>query len=316
MLTTLFLENKKITARWLLLFLVSILFVLLSGKAGNAGEVVAILEGHQWPYEKALEGIVDECHCTPEVYYMKEIPSVLSFKKKISSLKPRLLVAVGSKALEYILSNKFSLPVVYAMVLNPWSKIQPGAVNVTGVSMNVSPQTYWEAMVHIKPSIKTVGLLYNPQVTLILKDHAEKLAKEAGQELIAIPVSNSKESLQAIKNMAPLIDAFLMLPDKTLIRQEIIDTLVASSLKKRFVLIGLSGKYVKAGALMAYSFNSKANGKSAGKIVKTLLSNSLQMNHNSKWAPETELAINLKTANKIGVIIDASLLEKADTIIK
>jgi putative ABC transport system substrate-binding protein len=301
LLIILSIQKKEIRARWLLLFQAFVLFFLLSGKAVNAGEVVAILESHQWPYEKALEGIVEECFCTPEVYYLKEIPSVISFKKKIATLKPRLLVAVGSKALEYILSNKFSLPVVYAMVLNPWSKI---------------PQMYWEAMVHIKPAIKTVGLLYNPLVTQILKDHAEKLAKEAGQELIAIPVRNPKESLQAIKNMASLIDAFLMLPDKTLIRQEIIDTLVSSSLKKRFVLIGLSGKYVKAGALMAYSFNSKANGKSTGKIVKTLLSNSLQMNHNSKWAPETELAINLKTANKIGVVIDASLLEKADIIIK
>lgn len=282
----------------------------------NAAEVIAILESRQWPYEKALEGIKETCSCSPEVYYLQEIPSITVFKNKVSSFKPRLLVAVGSKSLDFFLSYDFDLPIVYSMVLNPWSKVNTESKLVGGVSMNISPQLYWEAMRYIKPAIRSIGIVYNPEETKILKDQAEKLSIKTGQKLIAIAAHNPKEALFAIKSMSSRIDAFLMVPDKTLIRQEVIDTLVSYSLKQRFVLIGLSHKYVRAGALMAYSFNSEAIGKETGKIVNSFLNNIIPMENNPIWAQDTELAINLKTASKIGVTLDPSFIEKATSIIE
>jgi len=225
-------------------------------------------------------------------------------------------VAVGTKSLEYILSHDFALPVVYAMVLNPWAKVGPGSGVVKGVSMNIAPKIYWEAMAHISPAIQRIGLVYNPAETEILKDYAEKLAVEHGQELIAVPAQTPKEALRAIKDMASRIDAFWMLPDQTLIRQEVIDTLVSYSFEHDFVLIGLSGKHVTAGALMAYSFNSEAIGKSAGKMVHAILQRSAIGDDNSIWAPDTDLALNLKTAHKIGVSLDPSFVKRAESLIE
>lgn len=316
MLNILFSKNIPAGTYRLTLFLSLLVFVSGAGRAACASEVVALLEGRQWPYEMALAGIVETCGCQPEVYYLQDILQVSVFKKKLTSLQPSLLVAVGTKSLEYILSHDFGLPVVYAMVLNPWANVRSSAQAVTGVSMNVAPKIYWEAMDHIKPAIQRVGLVYNPAETQILKDHAEKLAIEHGQELIAMPAQNPKEALHAIKDMAFRIDAFWMLPDQTLIRQEVIDTLVSYSIEQNFVLIGLSSKHVAAGALMAYSFNSKAIGRSAGKKVAAILKNSPPADNNSIWAPDTELVINLKTAHKIGVILDQSFLERAESLVE
>lgn len=316
LLNSLFSRNRTVSAYRLALFLPFLIFFSGPGKAAHASEVVALLEGRQWPYEMALAGIIETCKCTPEVYYLQEIPQVSGFKKKLAALQPRLLVAVGTKSLEYILSHDFALPVVYSMVLNPWAKVRHGSVAVTGVSMNVAPKIYWEAMDYIRPAIQRVGLVYNPDETQILKDYAEKLAIEHGQELIAMPAKNPKEALRAIKDMAFRIDAFWMLPDQTLIRQEIIDTLVSYSFEQRFVLIGLSSKHVTAGALMAYSFNSQAVGKAAGKMVNAILERSALVDNNSIWAPDTELVINLKTAHKIGVAIDPSFLERAESLVE
>lgn len=301
---------------WLVLTQSFLCFLCFLSKQADASEVVAVLEGRQWPYEKALEGIKKTCSCTPEVYYLQEIPSVTGFKKKVRSLQPRLLLAVGSKSLKFLLSNDMNLPVVYSMVLNPWALISTESTHIAGVSMNIDPKVYWEAMQRVKPAIKNVGIVYNPTQTQILKDHAEKLAIENGQKLYAIPAQNPKEALRAIKEIVSKIDAFWMIPDKTLIRQEITDTLVSYSFEKRFVLIGLSKKYVKAGALMAFSFDSKVIGKEAGKIANKILNNSSPMENNMVWAPGTELTVNLKTAGKIGVVIDPSFLKQADSIIE
>jgi putative ABC transport system substrate-binding protein len=316
LLNILFSRNIPAGAYRLAFFLSLLFFIFGAGKVASASEVVAIIEGRQWPYETALAGIAETCKCKPEVYYLQDILQVSGFQKKMASLQPSLLVAVGTKSLEYVLSQDFGLPVVYAMVLNPWANVSSSALDVTGVSMNVAPKIYWEAMDHIRPAIRRVGLVYNPAETQILKDYAEKLASEHGQELIAMPAQNPKEALRAIKDMAFRIDAFWMLPDQTLIRQEIIDTLVSYSFEKNFVLIGLSSKHVTAGALMAYSFNSKAIGRSAGKKVSAMLKSSPLVDNNSIWAPDTELAINLKTAHKIGVIIDQSFLERAESLIE
>jgi putative ABC transport system substrate-binding protein len=316
LLNFLLVKNIPAGVNRLLLILSLLVFIPGAGKAACAGEVVALLEGRQWPYEMALAGIVETCGCQPEVYYLQEILQVSLFKKKLASLHPSLLVAVGTKSLEYILAHDFGVPVVYAMVLNPWANVRAGALAVTGVSMNVAPKIYWEAMDHIKPAIQKVGLVYNPAETQLLKDHAARLAIEHGQELIAMPAENPKEALHAIKDMAFRIDAFWMLPDQTLIRQEIIDTLVSYSIEQNFVLIGLSSKHVAAGALMAYSFNSKAIGRSAGKKVAAVLKHVPLVDDNSIWAPDTDLVINLKTASKIGVIIDQSLLERAESLVE
>jgi putative ABC transport system substrate-binding protein len=280
------------------------------------GEAVAVIEGRQWPYEMALSGIVETCKCSVETYYLNEIKQVPTFKKKLAFEQPRLLLAIGTKSLEFILSNDFGLPVVYSMVLNPWSKISSRSSDVTGVSMNVSPGLYWDVLAHIRPAIRTVGLVYNPDETQKLKDYAEKLAVEHGQKLIAVPAHNPKEALHAIKGMASSIDAFWMLPDQSLIRQEIIDSLVSYSFEQHFVLIGLSSKHVSAGALMAYSFNSKSIGESSGRMVDAMLKSNTPKDGNSIWAPKTDLVINLKTANKIKVVIDPVILERAKSVIK
>jgi len=134
--------------------------------------------------------------------------------------------------------------------------------------------------------------------------------------LLARPADNPAEALRAIDEMTPRINAFLMLPDTTLLRREIIDSLISYSLNNNFVLIGLSHKYVKAGALMAYSFNSRAIGRSAGMMVNAILNSSSSVDSKPQWAPQIELSINLKTAQKIGIDIDRNLLEKAKIIIK
>jgi ABC-type uncharacterized transport system substrate-binding protein len=286
------------------------------GRAAFASEVVAVIEGRQWPYEKALSGIVETCKCSVDTFYLDEIEQVSTFKKKLAFEQPRILVAVGTKSLEFIISNDFGLPVVYSMVLNPWSKIPSRSADVTGVSMNVSPDLYWDVLAHIRPAIRTVGLVYNPVETQKLKDYAEKLAVEHGQKLIAVPAHNPKEALHAIEGMASRIDAFWMLPDQSLVRQEIIDSLVSYSFEQHFVLIGLSSKHVSAGALMAYSFNSKSIGESSGRMVDATLKSTMPKDGNSIWAPKTDLAINLKTANRIKVVIDPVILKRAKSVVE
>lgn len=292
--------------------------LLLAGRQAGAVEksVVILLEGRQWPYERALAGLVEDCGCVSEVLYLESGPEAARLNQQVADLHPALLVAVGTKALHFVLAGDFGVPVVYAMVLNPWSIAGAVGERVIGVSMNIAPAVYWQAMDGIKPAISTIGMVYNPANTAPLKELAEELARHREQRLLSRSATNPTEALQAINEMASQVNAFWMIPDPTLIRQEVVDTLVAASIKHKFVLIGLSARYVEAGALLAYSFNSQAIGQSAGNLVKIMLNGQVPVDRQPGWAPEAELTINLKTAEKIRVVIDPALVNKAVTIIK
>src|SRR5436853_584692 len=54
-----------------------------------------------------------------------------------AKVKPDLILAVGIWAVQAVAKEASTVPVVYAMVLNPPSVIGSGAKNFTGASMNV-----------------------------------------------------------------------------------------------------------------------------------------------------------------------------------
>ena len=104
------------------------------------------------------------------------------------------------------------------------------------------------------------------------------------------------------------IDAFLMLPDFTVLTPESVKYLLLSSFKNKISLVGLSEKYVKQGALLSLSFDSKEIGKQAGELAYDRLENM-----QSKIVdPRTlRLFVNKNTAAQLNITIPDSVMKRA-----
>ncbi len=301
-------------------FLLTLFFILLllPIKNAEASDVLIVLEANLRPYVEALNGVKNVVGDKAMVVSIQDLleeqrQKELNIQEIIESYHPRIIVTIGSQCLLFLMNKTDHIPIVFTMVLNPWS-FPFSRPLITGISMNVLPKLYWQVFSLIKPKIHTIGVVYDPSKTGFLVKIAKKLVKQYHQKLIAIPVKTPVEAIRAIQKIVPNIDAFWMTPDTTVYRQEALDFLIYSSICYHFVLAGLSIKDVRSGSLFAWSFNSYKLGEQAGRLVNKILNGGDFPHKKFFWAGELSLSINLKIAKKIGIEIDKTLINKAQVI--
>ena len=74
--------------------------------------------------------------------------------------------------------------------------------------------------------------------------------------------------------------------------------------------------YVQAGELMSYGTDPAANFRQVGFYVAKILNGAKLADLPIEQATKFELAVNLKTAKKIGVDLSTSILLRADEVIE
>ncbi|MDY6863928.1 MAG: ABC transporter substrate-binding protein [Thermodesulfobacteriota bacterium] len=276
--------------------------------AGACHEVLAVQSISVKPYDEAIEGFKSACDVKINRLFTKGLEGA-DVARKINRIKPEIVLAVGSDALQQVKRIK-NIPVVYLMVLNPQS-ILSGEKNITGVSMNIPQKTQLVALFNTRPFIKNIGLLYDPERTGHIVDEAKDAAGEIGIKLITQEVHNSKEVTSLIMNMKGKIDAFWMVPDITVITPETVEFLLLFSLNNGIPILSFSKKYVEMGALMSIGIDAFDIGMQAGEMCKNILSGGDVMNVHMVDPRNAVISVNLKTAKNLGINIDKETIKNA-----
>lgn len=237
----------------------------------------------------------------------------------VSNENLHLVFTLGSDALNLVKDNVTeSTPVIFTFVLNPETvmKNNEGKVplNVTGISMNIPPLEQFKTLLEAAPKTKRIGAIYDTSKTGAIINEAKKAAKKLGITLVLTEIKHKSEAINAITEMKGKIDAFWMAPDTTAITQESTEYMLLFSLRNNIPLIGISPKYVKNGALMAYTFDSEDVGRQAGELAQQILEGKSVKGFTTYNPRKLSLTLNLKVANKLGLKIPQSLIDKADKV--
>jgi putative ABC transport system substrate-binding protein len=195
---------------------------------------------------------------------------------------------------------------------------RPGG-NLTGVAMMVAelvPKRF-ELLSEMVPKARVIALLVNPnnvQTDGVIKGMRETARAKAVQ-LQILKASNEGEIDAAFGTLMQLqADALIVGPDVFFHRRR--EQLVALAARYMVPATYERRESVAAGGLMSYgaSLTSvfRQLGVYAGKILKGANPGDLPVQQPTKF----ELAINLKTANALGLTIPPSVLARADEIIE
>lgn len=269
------------------------------------------------PYVEALAGFQEASKADIWVYERREDndPSdELELIPLIRKRKPDQIFAIGSEALSVVASEVDDIPIIFCMVLNAEEKIKNYGGNLTGVSMNVSPYKTMSLLSQLLPSVGKVGVAYNPEKTGFLVDAGRKALARHLKELEAQPVQSETDSLQTVKAVLELSDAYWIVPDRTVHSADVLRYLFYAARKQKKALIGISDKYVKAGALFALTVENKALGRQTGAMSNRVLAGTPLEEIPFENARDFSLSINTKAARELGVIIPKQLLRKADYV--
>jgi putative ABC transport system substrate-binding protein len=253
---------------FILAFIIFLAFV--SGSTAYARSILVIQSYKNKPYDEALKGFKSSCCNRTDNLVYNELESNSDIVETVRKTHPALILAIGMEALSKAIKIK-TVPIVYVMVLNPQLLIS-GEKNITGVSMNVSPEKHFSILHKLLPSLNTIGVLYDPRRYGTYIKRAINFARMEGIELIAKEVESPKKVPGALENLRGKVDLLWILPDITVITPETTDFLLLFSLQNKIPIHVFSDKYLEMGAFSSLETNPFNMGKQAGEIASRVFS--------------------------------------------
>ena len=303
-----------------LLALTLFLSISFLASPAAAARVAVLMSAKVAEYEEALRGFKEAtAHQVVATYDMDgDVDRGQKYLAEIETkVKPDLIFAIGNWALQVVVSRPSSVPVVYAMVLNPASIVGTDGKNVTGASMNIPVEQPIRLLKQLGSQIKRIGVIYNRARTGSLVRRAQVVARDEGLELVTREISSAKDVVAALESFQDGIDALWIVPDETVLSQAVVQQLLLFSYRRKVPVLGLSDRHAQMGALFALSFASGEDiGRQAGELAQAILGGRAAADVPFTNARKLHLTVNLKAAQKLGLEIPPAILSRATSVIQ
>jgi ABC-type uncharacterized transport system substrate-binding protein len=224
-----------------------------------------------------------------------------------------LILAIGPRALQLARSAAPQTPTVYCMVLA--SSVQPSK-NVTGVALEVPPYVQFAEWKQIKWDGLRVGVVYDPQASKSYFDEAGKAAAALGLTLVTRPITQSKDLLSAVAQIADKIDVLWLMPDPQLFTAEAGRSLIGFALERKVPVLAFADTFTQAGALASMTPDPRDIGRRAARLAIGILGRNpdARMPLPPPTTSPGALSVNLRTAAQLDIDVPDSLLRKAHQI--
>jgi putative tryptophan/tyrosine transport system substrate-binding protein len=243
---------------------------------------------------------------------------------ELVALVPDVILANTTSALAPLLQLTRTIPIVFVVVADPVgagfidSLARPGG-NATGfTTFDYSISAKWlELLKEIAPSIKRIGVLRDPALTLGTAQFAaiQAMAPTVGVEVTPISVHDAGEIERGIGAIARMSNAGLVVTASslTLVHRHLIIALAA---RHKLPAIYYAGYPVKDGGLFSYGPSFLDQYRLAAGYVDRILKGEKPADLPVQAPTKYELVLNLKTAKALGLTVPPSLLSRADEVIE
>lgn len=289
---------------------VHILLLLLFAIPARAADVLIVQSARIKAYDEVARGFRGVLERRVEQVSLADLDGE-DLADIVRDVRPQVILAVGLDALREARKIR-RIPVVYAMVLNPETR-SGGDDNVTGVGMKVPPERQLSLLKQALPAVKRIGLLYDPAKSGSFVRRAVNSAEELDISLVAREVRRRRDVPSLVDGMKGAVNAFLMLPDSTVITPQTLEFIPQLSVSSRIPVIAFSEQYLKSGALLAIGIDPVDIGRQAGELANRILAGTNARNIDPvepRWAV---VHINAKVAKQLGIVVNHPA--KADVVV-
>ncbi|MBV7337798.1 ABC transporter substrate-binding protein [Chloroflexi bacterium TSY] len=212
------------------------------------------------------------------------------------------------------------IPVVFVPIFDPVaaglvdSLQQPGK-NLTGVHWGIAEARRLEWLIKIAPETKRIYIPYNPndQSPVLALAKVQEAADLLGVELITREARTADEIEYATRHVPENIDAILLLPDSLVASRHA--TLLQTAIEHKLPYSVPASELAEQGGLISFGHMSIVSGHIAARIAAQILEGVPVADLPVETA-EFFLAINIQTAEAIGLEISNEILSQADIIIR
>lgn len=281
-----------------------LIWVLCASFAWNvsAAEVLALMPDVREPYRSVLSQIVNGIRAAADTRLVEVPAAPGNSGSPITVANERVVIALGSTAVQAALSTSARLPVVTGAVVSP-----TGEPPLPGVSLESDPTALFRQLRALRPGVRRVFWLYRPERSGWLLVDARAAARGAGIELVVRPVDGARDAIrgyQEILNTADSTsDALWLSQDPALVTDDsTLPDILSLAWTHNIVVFSGSLQHVANGVLFALVPDNAAMGQELARVALA------EANGKSVgFIPNRGLrrAVNWRTAEHLGIAVDS-----------
>lgn len=236
--------------------------------------------------------------------------------KQFVGEKPDVLVGIATPTAQALAASTRTIPVIFTAVTDPLgAKLvknleHPGA-NVTGLSDLTPVAQHVDLMQELVPGLKAIGVVYNPGeangVTLV--ELLKKAAKAKNIAVVEASALKSADVQSAARIIASKVQVIYAPTDNTV--ASAIDALIGVANQAKIPVVGGSTSFVENGAVASLGFDYYQVGVQTADYVDAVLKGQNPGDMAVKFAEGSDLFLNIKAAEKLGISLSDEMLKRA-----
>ena len=246
------------------------------------------------------------------------------FAKELVELRPDIILAQTTPVLRAIARETQTIPIIFAVVSDPIgggfaaSLTRPGG-NVTGFT-DAEPEMggkWVQLLKNIAPSTERVSLLFNPATAPPLKFYLPSIEAAAASFNVAItkaPIDSSVEFEDVVAAASKPGEGVIVMPDGHNTTHR--DLIIALTARYRVPAIYFNRYFVQSGGLIGYGDDYAELFRQSARYVDRVLRSEHPGELPIQLPAKFELAVNLKTAEALGLEVPSTLVASADEVIQ
>ena len=262
---------------------------------------------------KNLEFIYEEAQGDPVI--------AAKIAQKFAKDKPNAIVAISTPSAQAIAKTTVGIPVIFTAVTDPLgAKLVPNMNRpggyTTGISDLAPIKKQFDLIKEITPGARTIGLLFNPKEsnshTLV---RLMKMAATNGfMTVIEAPAAQQADVTAAATSLIGKADVIFVPTDNTVI--PVLDAVVKIGVDNQIPVYTGDIDSVKRGAIAAIGFDYYSVGFQTGNLVVRILKGARPGTIPVAVVEDTFLRVNPGMAEKMGVRIPQSVVDRADLVVQ
>ncbi len=246
------------------------------------------------------------------------------YAQELVELAPDVIVAAGNSAAGPLVQATRTIPIVFTIVPDPVgaglveSLARPGgnATGFTSFSYDIAGK-WLELLKEVSPHLRRVAVLRDSTTTAGVGQWTaiQIAASSFGLEPSPINLRDGPELERSIQAFARDPSGGLIVTSSGLAITHR-NTIILQAAKHRLPTIYYSRAFVTAGGLISYGSDRVDQFRSAAGYVHRILKGEKTADLPVQASNKFELAINLKTAQVLGLTVPSSLLARANEVIE
>jgi ABC-type uncharacterized transport system substrate-binding protein len=253
------------------------------------------------PYGLTLSGFGEECKDLPASIIV-EHAGLDDVRRALEKKTPQAILAVGKRAFDLAREAAPSVPVLFAMVVNPLAS-GLDAADTAGVTPWVPAEPLIRHLLTVLPR-KAKLAVFAPEEALapVTRDMVGEIRK-LGREVRLFEIGDDTDLDALLKEAAKEFRAWIVVVDRTVVDDEVFNRIQIAAENERIPLGVSDEEHVRRGALVGAGPDSHRVGRQLCRLAGALIRKELPAGSHIFCPEYTFGAIHQATAEKLGYML-------------